>query len=81
MSEEIAEGHINKKKPHGGTSLFPKGLRGTFHIFEDGEALCGNAGSVESGIVRATERELRLGTVRHGMWKLDVCKRCKSIHL
>ena len=74
-------GRVNRKKPHGGSALFPQGPRGTFHIFEDGEALCGRAGSVERGTFLATEAELRSGEVRQGMWRLAVCGKCKSIHL
>lgn len=74
-------GRVNRKKPHGGSALFPQGPRGTFHIFDDGGALCGNAGSVERGTFLATEAELRSGEVRQGMWRLAVCGKCKSIHL
>ena len=74
-------GRVNRKKPHGGSALFPQGPRGTFHIFDDGGALCGRAGSVERGTFRATEAELRSGEVRQGMWRLAVCGKCKSIHL
>lgn len=80
-SSGYIEGRVNRKKPHGGSALLPQGPRGTFHVFEDGEALCGRAGSVEDGTFLATEAELRSGQVRQGLWKLTVCGRCKSIHL
>jgi len=80
-SDGFITGRVNRKKPHGGSALFPQGPRGTFHIFDDGEALCGRAGSVERGTFLATEAELRSGEVRQGMWRLAVCGKCKSIHL
>lgn len=77
-ASEKFTGFANKKKNHGGTSFMPKGPKGVLHIFESGSARCGNAGNAEHGPFDVTKADLKRGTVKHGLWTLTVCERCKK---
>ena len=74
----------NRKKTHGGTSFFPKSPRAVVHIFENGEALCGNPRDANEGpftLSKADIEKSKHAPVNHFAWKLEVCSRCRTSYL